>query len=406
RDLDSEHLSFISVPIKAGKEVIGTLNAHRPYAAESLLDEDVYLLQIVAAMISQAAQLFQAHHEENQHLLEENERLHRELESRFDGSHVVGNSKVIRRVFEYVRKIANSNATVLILGESGVGKELVAKAIHYSSSRKNGPFVKLNCAALPESIVESELFGHERGAFTGAVRDRQGRFELAQGGTIFLDEIGELSPNIQTKLLRVLQEREFERVGGTRTIRVDVRIITATNRDLEAEMKSGVFREDLYYRLNIIPITVPPLRERKSDIPLLANHFVEKFSEQNGKQIERISTPAIDMLFSYHWPGNVRELENCIEHAVILSEDNVIHGYHLPPTLQMAVPDPSGSVERGSLQQQLDALEYELLVEALKAAKGNLSAAARELGLTNRMIGIRAKKYGLDYRKFRSYSPR
>ena len=323
------------MPIKAGKEVIGTLNADRKAVDEDNTEEDLKLMQITAAMISQAVQLYQAHHEEHQFLLEENERLNRELEDKFSQTHIVGASKVMRRVFDYVKKIADTTATVLILGESGVGKELVARKIHYASSRHNKPFVKLNCAALPESIIESELFGHEKGAFTGAVTERKGRFELADGGTIFLDEIGELSMNVQTKLLRVLQEREFERVGGAETLKCDVRVITATNKDLEAGIENGTFREDLYYRLNIIPVTVPPLRERKSDIPLLVNHFIEKFSKLNNKNVTRISTPAIDMLFSYHWPGNIRELENCIEHAVILTEDDVIHGYHLPPTLQM-----------------------------------------------------------------------
>ena len=399
----NDKLTFISVPIKAGKEVIGTLNADRKAGGDDTSEENLRMMQITAAMISQAVQLYQAHHEENQYLVEENERLNRELEDKFTHDNIVGASKVMRRVHDYVARIADSTATVLILGESGVGKELIAKRIHYASSRHNKPFIKLNCAALPESIIESELFGHEKGAFTGAVAERKGRFELADGGTIFLDEIGELSLNVQTKLLRVLQEREFERVGGTETRKCDVRVITATNKNLEVCIEEGTFREDLYYRLNIIPVTVPPLRERKTDIPLLVNHFIEKFNKLNNKKVKRISTPAIDMLFSYHWPGNIRELENCIEHAVILTEDEVIHGYHLPPTLQMRSLQSKSSTEKGSLQQQLDAMEYELLVEAMKTADGNLSSAAKELGLTNRMIGIRAKKYDLDFRKFRSH---
>ena len=404
RNYGNDKVSFISVPIKAGKEIIGTLNIDRSAGSSTDYKDELRLMQVTAAMMSQAVQLYQAHHEENQYLVEENERLNRELEDKFSRTHIVGASKVMRRVFDYVKKISDTTATVLILGESGVGKELVARKIHYASSRKNKPFVKLNCAALPETIIESELFGHERGAFTGAVSERKGRFELAQGGTIFLDEIGELSINVQTKLLRVLQEREFERVGGTETLECDVRVITATNKNLEEGIKNGSFREDLYYRLNIIPVTVPPLRERKSDIPLLVNHFIEKFSKLNNKNVRRISTPAIDMLFSYHWPGNIRELENCIEHAVILTEDDVIHGYHLPPTLQMRLPAVQASSSGGMLQQQLDALEYELLVEAVKTSGGNLSDAAKELGLTNRMMGIRAKKYGLDFRKFRKNS--
>ena len=284
-----------------------------------------------------------------------------------------------------------------------VGKELVARAIHDSSNRNEAPFVTLNCAALPESIIESELFGHERGAFTGAVSERKGRFELADGGTIFLDEIGELGLSMQAKLLRVLQEREFERVGGVKTLRTDVRVLAATNRNLEEEVRTGSFREDLYYRLNIIPLTVPPLRERKADILPLVNHFIEKTNRRNGLNIQRISTPAIDMLMAYHWPGNVRELENCIERAAILSEDGVIHGNHLPPTLQVASPVHREGVSEGSLQQRLDALEYELLVDGLKATKGNLSKSAEMLGLTNRQIGIRMRKYGLSFREFRVF---
>jgi Nif-specific regulatory protein len=285
-----------------------------------------------------------------------------------------------------------------------VGKELIAHAIHYGSDRAERPMVKFHCAALPESVIESELFGHERGAFTGATATRAGRFELADGGTIFLDEIGDLSPTIQTKLLRVLQEREFERLGGARTINVDVRVVAATNRDLDGLTRSGAFREDLYYRLNVFPVSVPPLRERKTDILLLADHFIAKYNRSTGKKIARISTGAIDMLVSYHWPGNVRELENCIERAILLSEDGVIHGFHLPPSLQN-----SGSSNRnakGSLQSRVDALEYEIIVEALKENGGNMSRAARDLGLTDRVMGLRARKYGIHFKDFRTNGDR
>ncbi|NTW48561.1 MAG: sigma 54-interacting transcriptional regulator, partial [Chlorobiales bacterium] len=315
-------------------------------------------------------------------------------------ANIIGNSKPMRSVFKMIDKISKTNATVLILGESGVGKELVANAIHYKSRRANRPFIKFNCAALPESIIESELFGHERGAFTGAAAARKGRFELADGGTVFLDEVGELSLTIQAKLLRILQEREFERVGGSKTLKVDVRVIAATNRNLEENIQRGQFREDLYYRLNIFPITVPPLRERKADTLLLADYFVEKYNQINSKGVRRISTAAIDMLMRYHWPGNVRELENCIERAVILSEDSVIHGYHLPPTLQTA--ESSGTPYKGPLQQRLDAIEYEMIVEALKSTKGNMSKAAAELGLTDRIMGLRVKRFSIDFRNFRS----
>jgi len=253
---------------------------------------------------------------------------------------------------------------------------------------------------LPETILESELFGHEKGAFTGALAQRKGRFELASGGTIFLDEVGDFSPATQIKLLRVLQEREFERVGATATIKTDVRVIAATNRDLEEMIGDGRFRQDLYYRLNVFPIHLPPLRERRADILLLADFFVERYSKLNNKTIRRISTPAIDMLMAYHWPGNVRELENCIERAVILSTDDVIHGHHLPPTLQTA--EASGTTHVGTLEATLDNVEREILLDALKSARGNKSKAARALGISERLMGLRVLKHGIDPRRFRT----
>ncbi|MBP9002972.1 MAG: sigma-54-dependent Fis family transcriptional regulator, partial [Candidatus Hydrogenedentes bacterium] len=295
--------------------------------------------------------------------------------------------------------VAPTDATVLIRGESGVGKELVAQSIHYNSDRAGKPFIRVNCAALPEHIVESELFGHEKGAFTGAIRRREGRFELANRGTIFLDEVGDLSPQVQIRLLRVLQEKEFERVGGTETIRVNVRVIAATNRDLEKLMEEGKFRQDLYYRLNVFPIYVPPLRERKTDILDLANFFVEKYSKENNKYVRRISTPAIDMLMSYHWPGNVRELENVIERAVILTDDDVIHGHHLPPTLQTA--EASNTVMKGTLTETLERVEREMIIEALKNNRGNKAKAARQLGISERLMGLRVEKYGIDPHRYK-----
>jgi Nif-specific regulatory protein len=275
----------------------------------------------------------------------------------------------------------------------------VAAAIHYSSKRADKPFIRVSCAALPETLIESELFGYERGAFTGAVAPRTGRFELAEGGSIFLDEIGDLPYPVQTKLLRIIQEKEFERVGGNATIKVNARIITATNRDLESLVREGRFREDLYYRLNVFPIVVPPLRERKTDIMLLADHFVEKFGGELGKSVLRISTPAIDMLTSYHWPGNVRELENCIERAVILSTDGVIHGYHLPPSLQKA--NATAEAGRGSLKDMIAVIEKEIIMEELKRAHGNMAKAARSLGITERIIGLRVEKYGIDLKRLK-----
>ena len=399
-DLRKKDISFICVPIKIGKDIIGTLSADRLFAEDISLDEDVRLLTIIASMIAQAVKLRRSIQEERQRLLEENTRLQEELKDKFRPSNIIGSSNNMQEVFDLIAQVSGSDATVLIRGESGTGKELVAHAIHYNSKRSEYPFIKVNCAALPETVIESELFGHEKGAFTSAVQARKGRFELANNGTIFLDEIGDLSPTIQVKLLRVLQEREFERVGGNETLHINVRIIAATNRDLERLLEDGKFREDLYYRLNVFPIHIPPLRHRKSDIMLLADHFVEKYSKKNGKKIKRISTPAINLLMSYHWPGNVRELENCIERAVLLSTDGVIHGHQLPPSLQSAESTDTGL--HSTLQEALDNVEREILLDALKSLKGNMAKTAKYLGITERIMGLRIKKYNIDPKVFRS----
>jgi Nif-specific regulatory protein len=297
-----------------------------------------------------------------------------------------------------IQQVAASDTTVLVRGESGTGKELVALAIHYNSPRAQGPMVKVNCAALNENLLESELFGHEKGAFTGALFARAGRIEEAEGGTLFLDEIGDFSPSIQVKLLRVLQERQYERVGSNRTVAANVRIIAATNQDLEARVASGLFRNDLYYRIHVFPITLPPLRERRDDILLLTDHFVAKYAAKMGKDVRRISTPAINMMFAYHWPGNVRELENCVEYAVLLASDGVIHGHNLPPTLQM--PDIQDSRERGSFQIRMELLERDLISDALKSCRGNIAATAEHLGITARMVRYKLKRLGLDRKQF------
>ncbi len=397
--LSKEAISHICVPIKIENETIGALSVDQLFDNSVKLEEDLRLLAVIASMIAQAVRLRQDAVEEHERLRAENERLQTELRDRFRPDNIIGNSSAMQEVFDLIAQVAPSESTVLIRGESGVGKELVAQAIHYNSLRHANKFIKVNCAALPETVIESELFGHEKGAFTGAVSRRQGRFELAEGGTIFLDEIGDLTPMMQIRLLRVLQEREFERVGGTETIRVNVRIIAATNRDLESMMEQGKFRHDLYYRLNVFPIHIPPLRERRADILDLANHFVELYARKNMKEIRRISSSAIDLLTHYRWPGNVRELENCIERAVLLCTDGVIHGHHLPPTLQTA--ETTGTQPQQTLKAALERYERDLIVEALKHYRGNKSKAAKALGITDRIMGLRVEKYKIDYRQFR-----
>jgi Nif-specific regulatory protein len=276
---------------------------------------------------------------------------------------------------------------------------MIANAIHYNSLRSKRPLVKINCAALPDTLIEAELFGHEKGAFTGADRVKKGRFEMAEGGTLFLDEIGDLPLQTQIKLLRVLQELEFERLGGVETIKTNIRLITATNKNLEEAIARGEFREDLYYRLNVFTIFLPPLRERKSDILLLAEHFLEKYELEHDKRIRRISTPAIDMLMAYHFPGNVRELENAIERAVLLCDSNVIHGHHLPPTLQTA--EVSGTVTTLTLKSAVEAFERDLIQDTLKSTKGNIAKAARQLDSTERILSYKIRNYGIDPKRFR-----
>lgn len=392
--------AFLCVPIIHGSDVMGTLSGYRRGGEPQALEADQRLLVVTAQLIAQAARLRQTSRENLDALRLENERLQEQIRKHFKPDNMIGNSRAMQIVYNSIEQVAASSTTVLIRGESGVGKELVAHAIHMRSSRALKPLVKVNCAALPESIVESELFGHERGAFTGAIAMRKGRFELAHGGTIFLDEIGELPLSVQAKLLRILQEREFERVGGTGTLRCDVRVIAATNRSLEDYMQAEKFRLDLYYRLNVFPIYVPALRERKADMLALADFFVEKYSEAIGKPVMRISTPAIDMLMSYHWPGNVRELENCIERAVLLSTDGVIHGYHLPTSLQTA--EATATEPKSTLESALNAFEREMIIEELKVTQGNLAQAARQLGLTERIMGLRVKKFGINPKRFRA----
>ena len=398
-DKGLNELSFICVPIKKGKQVIGALSVDRTYEKSYALDKGRRILSVVATMIAQHVINLETIRREKEHLRDENKRLRRELENKYSITNIVGHSNKMREVYQMVYQVSGSNATVLVRGESGTGKELVANSVHYNSPRAKGPFVKVNCSAIPTNLIESELFGHEKGAFTGAIKRKLGKFELAHKGTIFLDEIGSIGMEVQTNLLRVLQEKEFERVGGQRTLKTDVRVIAATNKNLEDAVKETSFRDDLYYRLNVFPIYMPPLRERKTDILLLADFFLERYTSENDKQILRFSTPAIDMLMAYHWPGNVRELENCIERAVLLCDGGVIHGYHLPPTLRMGTE--SGTLPRLSLEDATANLEREMIIDALKNTGGNITAAARVLRTTVRKFSYKARRYRVYYGDYR-----
>jgi len=395
----SSALRLISVPMLLGGACIGSISLlfEEPETADNEALQKV--IDIAAGMIARTLRVDNFEREQSRKLVEENFHLKQELKDKYDFSNLIGNSSPMRQVYDQVTQIARSNATVLLRGESGTGKEMIAHAIHYNSLRSKRPFVKVNCAALPDSLIESELFGHEKGAFTGADRMKKGRFEMADGGTLFLDEIGDLPPQTQIKLLRVLQENEFERLGGTETIKTNIRLIAATNRDLEDAIAKGTFREDLFYRLNVFSIFLPPLRDRKSDILLLAEHFLEKYETEHAKRIRRISTPAIDMLTAYHYPGNVRELENAIERAVIVCDSNVIHGHHLPPSLQTA--EVSGTETRITLASAVAAFESDLIQDTLKSTGGNVAQAAKMLDSTERILGYKIKKYGIDTIRFR-----
>jgi Nif-specific regulatory protein len=391
-------ITFICVPVSLGRKPVGALGVDLRFKKDHDYDHTVRFLRIVAAMIAQALRFHRLVESERQRLLDENIHLRQELKERYDFSNIIGNSGPMRQVYEQVAQVARTNTTVLIRGESGTGKELIAHAIHYNSARAKKPFIKVSCAALPETLIESELFGYERGAFTGAQSRKKGRFEMAEGGTLFLDEVGDLNLSTQVKLLRVLQEREFERLGGVETVKANVRLIAATSKDLEKAIAEGSFREDLYYRLNVFTIFVPPLRERKPDVLLLADHFLEKYALEHGKNIKRISTPAIDMLMSYHWPGNVRELENTLERSVLVCEGNVVHGHHLPPTLQTA--EASGTVTRVSLTEAIEAYEKDMIQDALKTTRGNRAKAARLLNTTERILNYKVNKHAIDSKRF------
>jgi len=404
-DVDAQQRSFLCVPIKRGRDTIGALSIDREYQAGLNFEKELQFLTIISGLIAQTVTRIQMVNRERERLQSENRLLKLELSGKYQFENMISSSSRMLEVYEMMHQVKDSGATVLLRGESGTGKTLVAKAIHYNSLRRHEPFVVVNCSAMPETLLESELFGHEKGAFTGAHMAKKGRFELAGNGTLFLDEIGELSQAIQVKLLNVVQEREFQRLGGTRVIKSGARLVAATNKDLEKAVEAGTFREDLYYRLNVFPIYMPPLRERRTDILLLAEFFLSKYCQENRKKISRISTPAIDLLMQYHWPGNVRELENCIERAVLICAEEAIKSYHLPPSLQVAEPVSGSKNFAGDFAQAVENFERELIIAALKRCRGNQTKAAKDLGTSLRIINYKISKYQIDCRIFRTSRP-
>ena len=392
-------LPFIGVPIRIGEQTAGVLAAQPEQGGAGLGQQERFLLMI-ANLIGQSVRLARKVQDAQQELKKERDSLRRQVRGEHGFSNMVGHTRSMQMVFEQVRQVAKWNTTVLVRGESGTGKELIANAIHYNSPRSSGPFIKLNCAALPDNLLESELFGHEKGAFTGAVSQRKGRFEQAHGGTIFLDEIGEISGAFQAKLLRVLQEGEFERVGGSRTHTVDVRVVAATNKNLESEVQEGSFREDLYYRLNVMPINMPPLRERVEDIPQLARFLVGKIAKGQGRELS-VDDSAMRALMGYDWPGNVRELENCLERAAVMSESGVIGTREInltgiqPSSFSAATPISGSVVDLDD--PELD--ERERVIAALEQAGWVQAKAARLLGMTPRQIGYRIQTLNIKVRQ-------
>ena len=423
-------ISFIGVPIKAGRDIIGVLSFDRENHEELRnFGNDVRFLSMVANLIGQTVRLHQKVAQDRANLMQEKLRLQSELHNKYSIEHVIGQSKIMQNVFAEIHQVAPSKSTVLLRGESGTGKEAIARAIHHLSPRRDKPFIKVNCAALSETLLESELFGHERGSFTGASQERKGRFEMAHGGTLFLDEIGDISPAFQTKLLRVLQEREFERVGGNKTIRVDVRLVAATNRNLEEAVAEGGFRADLYYRINVVSIFLPPLRERREDIPLLAEYFLQQANEENGKRL-KFSAEAMQSMCNCNWPGNVRELSNCVERITAMTQGNIIRRKDMlcdsercfssimwqqqnkravhpivsvpaqtaPPARDNTVPsdEPEATVHQGEYGDP----QKHQIIEALEKCGWVQAKAARRLGITPRQMGYAITKYGIDVKRY------
>jgi len=393
RLLNRSELTFLCVPIIYDARVVGVISADKVARNVENLDRELAMMSSIAELIARAVH--------TRALEEENRRLKKIVgRTQAPSVDIIGNSRAMQEVFGLIAQVADTNTTVLINGDTGTGKELVARAIHLNSLRKNGPLIYVNCAAIPDTLIESELFGHEKGAFTGALYQRRGRFEEAHSGTIFLDEVGELSAAAQVKLLRVLQEKQIQALGSSKVINVNVRVITATNRNLEQDILSGRFRSDLYYRLNVFPLYLPPLRERGTDIIMLADHFVLKFARESGKPVKRISTPVLETFLAYQWPGNVRELENCIERAVLLANGDTIEVFHLPPSLQVKIKD-GDKKEPGKLRNVVETQERALIINALKETRGNQSKAAKLLGTTKRITQYKIQKFGIDPWQFR-----
>lgn len=394
--LSKDNISFLCVPLKIEGEVLGVLSVDRIFSEEIDFREDIRVLNIVATLFSQYLKLYQLFKKER----EEKEILTLELKKKYRFRNIVGFSDKMQQVFKLAKKAAKCKANILIIGESGTGKELLARAIHFESDRASGPFVAINCAAIPETLLEAELFGYKKGAFTGALVSKPGKFEVANGGTIFLDEIGDLPLTLQAKLLRVIQEKTFERIGDTKPIKVDIRIIAATNKKLEDMVRNGTFRDDLYFRINVIPIYIPPLRERREDIPFLVHHFLEKFNREYGKNV-KISSEVLEKFMEYNWPGNVRELENTIERLVVLAESSLITLRDLPHYISQSyleIPQcertPLLSEEK-PLINKIEMLEKKAIEDALKICNYNQTKAAKLLGLTKRQLNYRVKKYAL-----------
>ncbi|TAN44658.1 MAG: nif-specific transcriptional activator NifA [Nitrospirae bacterium] len=399
KTVQRENIAFLCVPIKFKNEILGVMSVDRLFRGKTVsFEEDLRLLKIIASLIGQAVKLHEEVAKERETLIEAKESLARQLESKYKVENMIGKSSRIVEVFGEIHRVAPSRANVLLRGESGTGKELVAKAIHFMSPRSKGPFIKFNCASIPEGLLESELFGHEKGAFTGAMIARKGRFELADKGTIFLDEIGDLPLALQPKILRVLQEKEFERVGGEKTISADVRLIAATSRNLEDLVAKGIFREDLYYRLNVVPVFLPALRERKEDIQLLIEHFLKKYNNENAKSL-KITPSAIDILSAYDWPGNVRELENTIERLVVMSSGAKIAASDIPADIRdKSAGSRYGIQLKDALPSAVKDIERLRILDALQKTNGVHAKAARLLGLTSRQIGYKIKKYGIEWK--------